>query len=745
MSSAAVAGLADMTQHDPRHDVALRRWGRWVALHAKAVLVAWLAFIVVGFGLATGAFGTPSLFDRLDSGEIVVPGENADGRAVLREAGSSGFSTYTLTVEGVRLDDPSVTAAAVAAIKTLTTIEHVESAVNPFVVPGGPTSRAATALLGAGGAASGDFATVVRYDDSITKEQEQAAQVEVDAAFDDLVAAIDPQRSDRGGIRALVDRVIQQVKRDGQTGEGIALPISFVVMVVVFGGFLAAGFPILGAIASIAGALASLLAFSSWLDLDASVVNVITVLGLGLCIDYGLLVVSRFREELRAARGASNRRSLSPEIVTRATEHTLDRAGRTVIFSAVTVAIALAGLAVLDVEFVRAVSVAGVSVVLVALAVAVSLIPALCVLGARRIGGKGVEDGGDHGVFSRLARFVQRFPWPIIAAVTTLLVVVALPVLDLRLTSSGAELLPKATPERVFFDNARQVFPHLGGADVSIVTRADPAEVAAYAVTAASLPGVRSVDPPTEPSNGVVVLGLRTGDGGLGDASRDVVEHLRAERPPFEVWTVGQASSVWDFQRAIAERAPLAVALVMLATFVLLFLMTGSVVIPIKAILMNVVSLGACLGVLVWVFQDGHLHEVLGFTPAGGIEATMPLLIIAFGFGLSMDYEVFLLARIVELHEAGVPTDEAVRLGLQRSGRIITSAALLMMIVFGGFAAGQLLMMKQMGLGLVLAVLIDATLVRMLLVPATMTVLGRHNWWAPSALRRLHARWGFTE
>ncbi len=188
-----------------------------------------------------------------------------------------------------------------------------------------------------------------------------------------------------------------------------------------------------------------------------------------------------------------------------------------------------------------------------------------------------------------------------------------------------------------------------------------------------------------------------------------------------------------------------AIGLVVLATLVLLFLMTGSVVIPVKALVMNVLSLGAALGVTVWIFEDGHLEDLLRFTSAGAVENTIPLLVLAFGFGLSMDYEVFLLSRIVELHEQGHDTREAVTLGLQRSGRIITSAALLMVIVFAGFAAGDLLVMKEMGTALVLAIIIDATLVRMLLVPATMSVLGSVNWWAPAPLRRLHERWGITE
>jgi len=278
-----------------------------------------------------------------------------------------------------------------------------------------------------------------------------------------------------------------------------------------------------------------------------------------------------------------------------------------------------------------------------------------------------------------------------------------------------------------------------------VVAKAPADEVEAWAATAADRPGVESVDPVRTLDDGVVVVGLQTGDNGTGDASRELVDSLRTDRPPFESWVVGQASGIRDFTATVLDRAWLAAGAVVLATLVLLFLMTGSVVIPVKALVMNVLSLGAALGVTVWIFEEGHLESLLGFTSAGGVENTIPILVIAFGFGLSMDYEVFLLSRVVELHEQGHDTETAVTLGLQRSGRIITSAALLMAVVFAGFAAGDLLIMKQMGVALVLAIAIDATLVRMLLVPATMSVLGAANWWAPAPLRRLHARWGITE
>ncbi len=734
-----------MGEADPRHGALLRRWGRFVGRHAKAVVLVWLVLIVSGFAVAEGALGTDSVFDRLTSGDITVRGEALTGRDLLTNAGVTGFSTYTLLVDGVDLSDPAVAQAGASAVRDLTTIDGVGSAVNPFVVPDGPTSPQALALVEDGNLGSGGFATVVTFAQDATAAQEATATTQVDGVFDRLVAQSHATSSQRGGVRSLVDAIVGQIPKDLRTGEGIALPVSFIVMVIVFGGFLAAGLPIIGAIASIAGALASLLGFSYAIELDASAVNVVTVLGLGLSIDYGLLTVSRFREELRAERDRAGVRTLTREQVLVATEHTVDRAGRTVIFSALIVAISLAGLMLFQVDFMRAISAAAVSVVVVALAVALSLIPALATLGARRLLRRGTEASPDEGVFSRLAERVHAHPWLVIVVVLAALLGAAWPAQHLRITSSGAQLLPQGAVERTFFEALDAHYPQLGGPQVTVVTRAPLAEVAAWAPAAATIPGVVSVDQPKQVGTDLVTLGLRTGDTGLGQGSRDTVAALRTHRPPFPAYVVGQASQLSDLSHAMLARAPLALSLVALATLVLLFLMTGSVVIPVKALLMNIVSLGATLGLLVWIFQEGHLQGVLGFDSVGAIESTIPLIVLAFGFGLSMDYEVFLLSRIVELHRRGVASQRAVTLGLQRSGRIITSAALLVVIVFAGFAAGKLLVIKEMGVALLLAVLIDATLVRMLLVPATMSVLGNANWWAPRVLRRLHERWGITE
>jgi RND superfamily putative drug exporter len=321
----------------------------------------------------------------------------------------------------------------------------------------------------------------------------------------------------------------------------------------------------------------------------------------------------------------------------------------------------------------------------------------------------------------------------------------AAPALSLRMTSSGTALLPKGADQRTFFELLDQRYPATADPEVTVAARADLDQVQAWARDVAAVPGVASVVPPKQLDD-LVVLGVQvTGDDATGETATSVVEHLRSHRPDFPVWVVGQAAGEIDYSHAIRHRAPLAGGLVVLATFVLLFLMTGSVLVPPKALLMNVVSLGASLGVLVLIFQDGHLENLLSFTSTGAIESTIPPLVLAFGFGLAMDYEVFLLSRIKEEHDHGRDNDTAVVQGLQRSGRIITSAALLVVIVFTGLIAGQLLVVKQTGVALATAVAIDATLVRMLLVPATMTLLGEWNWWAPAPLRRLHARFGLQE
>lgn len=729
----------------------LERLGRFEARHARLVTLGWVLAVTAATTVALGGFGGGSLFGRLSSGEPSVPGENRTGRDLLAAQSPAGPQVLAL-LDGVDPTSVPVQRAVTSLARRLAGVADVASVQTPYTVPGGASGALGRTLVAKDGRG---VALVVALDPGLNgdREAERAALVQRELASS--AAGLPGARASTASAQQLVDEISRQVEVDLRTGEGVALPISLLVMVLVFGGFLAAGLPLVGAVASIAGGLASLWAFSAVISLDATVVNVVTIMGLGLCIDYGLLVVSRFREELHAT--ASPGTTPTSEQVEQAVSRTVAIAGRTVLFSGLIVAISLSGLLLFPAEILRALGAAGVSVVAVALLVALGLVPALLTLAGRRLVRPGLltrtpllrplltrlgDVAPPEGAFSRLARAVQRRAVVVALGVAALLLLAAAPALGMHLRSSGPELMPVGTGQRTVFATVDARYPALAGPDVTVVTRGSVEQVQAWSSAVERVTGVASVDPPRQQGS-LVVLGVRVegGDPG-GTVARDVVNALRADRPGFPTWVVGQAAGAIDFGRQLAATAPLAIGLVVAATFVLLFLMTGSVLIPLKALLMNVVSLGASLGLVTWVFQGGHLEGLLRFTSTGGVETTIPPLVLAFGFGLAMDYEVFLLSRIKEQRDAGLPNDQAVAAGLQRSGRIITSAALLVVIVFAGLVVAKVLVVQQTGVALTAAVAIDATLVRMLLVPATMTLLGEWNWWAPGPLRRLHDRIG---
>ncbi|GIG29145.1 putative membrane protein [Cellulomonas marina] len=741
------------------------RLGRAVAHHPRTTVVVWVVLTALAAALAVGGVHGETLFDRLSTGSPGVPGSESTAGEEVLAASSPDAASLTLVVQDVDPAAPGLAAALAPVREGLVAVPGVAGVIDPFVLPGGAADPAAAPLLSQAG---DGFLVVVELEPGLTDDRREAA---LDTVADRL-AAVPAQLGDAapgatglvGGPSLVVEDITDQVEEDLRTGEAVALPVALVVMVLVFGGFLAAAMPMAGALAAIAGGLGTLLAFSYVLDVDASVVNVVTVMGLGLSIDYGLLVVSRYREELHrrldgASAGAARRRR-HDALVAAAVERTMATAGRTVAFSALTVAIAISGLLLFRPTILRAIGVAGVAVVLVAVATALTLVPALLALSGRRLARPGPltrvpvlravlarasDVQRDEGGFSALARRVQRRPLLVLLGSLALLVVLALPVLGLQLRISGTELLPASSTQRTFVETLAEEYPGSSSPAVTVVARATLEEAQPWAEGLADLPGVASVDPPV-PSGSLVLVGVRpeAADPG-GPAAVEVVREVRAVEAPFETWTLGQAAAQVDFTAALAERAGAAALVVALATLVLLFLMTGSVVIPVKALLTNALSIAASLGVLVWVFGEGHGADLLGFTPTGGVETYVLALVIAFAFGLAMDYEVFLLSRVAELHDEGVPTDEAVRRGLQRSGRIITSAAAIIVVVFAGFVAGQLVVIKQVGFALAVAVLVDATVVRLLLVPATMTLLDRWNWWAPRPLQRLHARLGLRD
>jgi putative drug exporter of the RND superfamily len=530
---------------------------------------------------------------------------------------------------------------------------------------------------------------------------------------------------------------------DRNRAEVISLPLTLVVLVVVFGGLIAAGLPVIAAVISVASAFPVLYLFTKITDVDSNALTVATLLGLGLSVDYGLLLVARYREEL--AVGAAPDAALARAWAT---------AGRTIAFSALTVAAALTGLLTFSIRQLTALGAAGVSIAVVAMLVSLTLTAALLGFTKRWIkpSKRAVQrlahfgDAAELGFFARLSRLVQRRPWRIALITAAVLILAGLPLFTATLKLPGLEGVPRSLESARVADQLTARFGQQFTPTVTVVARTDQARLDAYAQRWASDPAVAEVKPARTLGSGVSRVDLALRGGSQDGAAQALVKRLRADRPPGgQSWVTGDAAVLLDLIGLIVDRLPWAIGVTLVAMVVLLFAFTGSLVVPVKAILANVVSLGATLGVMVGVFEHGWGASVLDTLTVGGLDPFIVVIVFAFAFGLSMDYEVFLLGRIKEYVDRGWDTDTAVRRGLQHTGRIITSAALLMLIVFGCFAAAQTGTVEQIGVGLATAVLIDATVVRCLLVPATMTLLGRWNWWAPRSLQRLQSRIGLRE
>jgi RND superfamily putative drug exporter len=338
---------------------------------------------------------------------------------------------------------------------------------------------------------------------------------------------------------------------------------------------------------------------------------------------------------------------------------------------------------------------------------------------------------------------------PVLIVVGTALALLAVPFLDANLENGDPRSLPRSSEARAAALALGERFPSRGAAPVVVIADVDPGSTQAldWIDELSRIDGVAGLQPRNGFPSGTTVVEVVPEGTSQGAVAMELVDTIRdrGDVAGFDVEVGGLAASTMDARKMIGDRIPFAIAVVVAATLVLLFLMTGSIAIPVKAVVMNVLSLGASFGALVWVFQDGNLSGLLAFDPIGSIDLWLPTIIFLFAFGLSMDYEVFLLGRIKEIHDRSGDNDQAVANGLQKTGRIITSAAFLIVVVFAGFAAGETLTIKQLGVGLALAVIVDATIVRSLLVPATMKLLGEWNWWAPAPLRRFHDRFGLSE
>jgi len=664
----------------------------------KSVVAAWVLVLVLGVVAAGNLFAT---LDADLDGAKSLESEQVGDR--LRRLDPDGGDVLAV-VDGAPVAD--------AVLDDLRTRRGVESVAALPSDDGGATGIAVTLAAGLG-----DDAHESLVDDVASR-----------------LRAIDAPEVIVGGEQLLDDEVSALAERDAQRAEAISLPITLVVLAIVVGGALAAGLPLAIALGGVAATSLALTVAAAVTDVSLYALNVTIMLGLGLGIDYGLLLVSRFRDE--RATGLD---------VPSAVRRTATTAGRTVTFSALTVAVALLGLLVIDNPTIRSLAIAGIAVVLTSMLAALTLLPALLALVGHRLKAQAAPVGG--GWFARLARFTQRRAVPVVVFVGVGLVLLAAPFAGARFDDIGVHALPRSSETRAVAEAVDARFPGVTAEPVEVVADVDPDDprLQDWVTDVTRLDGVEGAIVSDVSRPGTSVVEVRAAGETNGRTAQAVVDAVRDLDAPFPVAVGGDPAEIVDLRASIADRLPLAAVVVVGATFVLLFLMTGSVVVPIKAIAMNVLSLGATLGALVWVFQEGHLSGLLGFDPPGSLDLAMPLVVFVFAFGLSMDYEVFLLARIREAWLECRDNDRAVALGLQRSGRIITSAALLIVIVLSGFVAGEIVAVKELGLGLALAVVVDATVVRMLLVPATMKLMGHLNWWAPAPLARLHARIGLHE
>ena len=592
-----------------------------------------------------------------------------------------------------------------------------------------------------------------------------------------------------GGTAMVNVQITEQSQRDLLVMESLAIPLSFLVLVWVFGGLLAAALPVAIGAMAIVGALAVLRLVTFTTDVSIFALNLAAAMGLALAIDYTLLIISRFRDELALCPQRDGQVVGAARV--EALKRTMTTAGRTVIFSATTVALSMSAMVLFPMHFLKSFAYAGVATVGFAAAAAVIVAPAALVLLGGRLDSLDVRRLArrilrrpepapvpiERRFWYRCAKAVMRRALPLGLAIVVLLLALGAPFLGVRWGFPDDRVLPQSASAHQVGDLLRRDFADNSNTAVTIVVPDSeglaPEELSAYAAELSTVSGVPSVSaptgtfvdgvlagPPSAPtgqSQGSVFLTVNSTAPLFSDASEAQLDRLHAVAGPAgrSVQLTGTAQVNRDSVDAITSKLPLVLGVIAIIMFALLFLLTGSVVMPVKALVLNILSLTAAFGALVWIFQEGHLSG-FGTTPTGTLVANMPVLLFCIAFGLSMDYEVFLVARIREwwlaLRNAGdgvgarrTANEESVALGIAYTGRVITAAALIMSISFAALIASSVSFMRMFGLGLALAVLVDATLVRMVLVPAFMRLMGESNWWAPHWLKRVHERLGFSE
>ncbi|MFI1869656.1 MMPL family transporter [Streptomyces jumonjinensis] len=695
------------------------------ALHRRRIAVLLLALVVTVLATAYGGSVSEKLTNGLSDYDDPGGGNVVARETIVRATGIDSQQGYVLLVRtGERVEPGSAPPEAVAAAgELLRSRPEVKEVFDYSSELGGP------ALISRDGRST----VVVGAVRPITDKQAVAAEEALQKAI-----AEDPALRDSASLGGATPGHVQVGEisdEDVSNAELIAFPIVLVVLFLVFRGLVAALVPLLGGIVSLLLTMAGLRLTTDFMTVSAGAMSLAFALGLGLSIDFGLLIVSRFREEVAAGgdRGDAIRRTVAT-------------AGRTVLFSALTVAAALAALTAFPHPYLRSMGVAGVITVLSAALFALVGLPALLAVLGHRINALAPRrwqrsagaSAATEGRWHRMASAVMRRPGMFAVVATGVLLLIASPLAGVRFTGVDPSLLPQETTAGRVAAVLDREFAEPATAPLQIVLRTDGAEdrarLGSFAERIGKVPGVESVAAPFELDGKHWEIDAVLAGSPLDDRALDAVERVRDLTAPYPANHTGTTADFLAQRESIGDSLPLAGGILAGVTLLLLFAFSGAIVLPLMALVMNTLTTGAAFGFLVWVFQDGNL----GFSAQSGLEATTPLLVFALAFGLSTDYNVFLLSRIKEARALGMDERAAVAHGLSRTGSIVTSAAVLFCVPVGALAASRLVFIQELGLGAAFAVLIDATLVRALLVPSLMALLGAANWWAPAPLRRLH-------
>jgi RND superfamily putative drug exporter len=675
-------------------------------------------FIVAIF--SSGAIGT-SVFGKLDSGGYNDPkSDSAKAFEYLTDVFKVKDPAVVLVVETTQgVNDPAVVATAAKLETSIKGEPGVGSTLSYWSAGGAPTLKSSDS----------NSAFLFIYSEDIEWDNVQSLgkriQEKYDGRFENLAVYA-------SGTGVFAHAINTKIADDLKLSEAISIPLTFILLVFVFGGLVASAMPLLVGVSAILGSLLVIYLLTLFTGVSVFALNLITGLGLGLGIDYSLLVVNRFREELHAGK-----------TVDEAIKKTVATAGKTVFYSGLTVVITLAALMLFPLMYLKSFGYAGVTVVVMAVLGALIALPALLAILGKRIDKAVVRKGAltpkEDGRWAQTARFVMRKPVPVVVLSLVILTGLAAPIKNIVFSQVDSRVLPASNPAAYAAQLITERFPGQEGNPIEVIIPGGESKIEQiknYTQEIAKVAGVVRVGEPQILGNDVRVIAVHD-MGPRTPAAEALIKEIRLIPSPDQTLIGGVAADYADTQIGIAKTMPWALTWIAIGVLVLLFVFTGSIILPIKAVILNILSLAATMGVITWIFVEGNLKWLVGdFTTTGSVDTGSIILVAVVAFGLSMDYELFLLSRIKEEHDVGRSNIESVATGLQRSARIITAAAGLLAIVFASFVLSSVTSIKMLGFGVAFAIILDATLVRALLVPALMRLFGERNWWAPKAMRK---------